>query len=130
VLELLARRAQADVRPELVGYFAALVPLYAQERRGISALGAGTLLTAHGTGMIAVAAAASMALRRTGTGGGMFRQSGAITAVSVTTAVIARSAHPGIVQAHVFIIFGALLLLLLLLMLPLVKLVPDHHGNW
>jgi MFS family permease len=171
--------------------FAALVPLYAQERYGISALGAGTLLTARGVGMIAVAGAASMALRRTGyrwpmIGGflilvaglaimslrapispygwlalgagltglgmglsvpaannaslqlapdqvaaiaglrGMFRQSGAITAVSVTTAVIARSAHPGIVQAHVFIIFGALLLL----MLPLVKLVPDHHGNW
>jgi EmrB/QacA subfamily drug resistance transporter len=171
--------------------FAALVPLYAQERYGISALGAGTLLTARGVGMIAVAGAASMALRRTGyrwpmIGGflilvaglvvmalqapvspygwlalgagltglgmglsvpaannaslqlapdqvaaiaglrGMFRQSGAITAVSVTTAVIARSAHPGIVQAHVFIVFGALLLL----MLPLVKLVPDHHGNW
>jgi EmrB/QacA subfamily drug resistance transporter len=171
--------------------FAALVPLYAQERYGISALGAGTLLTARGIGMIAVAGAASMALRRTGyrwpmIGGflilvaglaimslnapmspygwlalgagltglgmglsvpaannaslqlapdqvaaiaglrGMFRQAGAITAVSVTTAVIARSAHPGIVQAHVFIIFGALLLL----MLPLVKLVPDHHGNW
>jgi EmrB/QacA subfamily drug resistance transporter len=171
--------------------FAALVPLYAQERYGISALGAGTLLTARGIGMIAVAGAASMALRRTGyrwpmIGGflilvaglvimalnapvspygwlalgagltglgmglsvpaannaslqlapdqvaaiaglrGMFRQSGAITAVSVTTAVIARSAHPGIVQAHVFIVFGALLLL----MLPLVKLVPEHHGNW
>ena len=171
--------------------FAALVPLYAQERYGISALGAGTLLTARGVGMIAVAGAASMALRRTGyrwpmIGGflilviglvvmalrapvspygwlalgagltglgmglsvpaannaslqlapdqvaaiaglrGMFRQSGAITAVSVTTAVIARSAQPGIVQAHVFLVFGALLLL----MLPLVKLVPDHHGNW
>jgi EmrB/QacA subfamily drug resistance transporter len=171
--------------------FAALVPLYAQERYGISALGAGTLLTARGIGMIAVAGAASMALRRTGyrwpmIGGflllvaglaimalgapmspygwlalgagltglgmglsvpaannaslqlapdqvaaiaglrGMFRQSGAITAVSVTTSVIARSAHPGIVQAHVFVVFGALLLL----MLPLVKLVPDHHGNW
>ncbi|HTU75799.1 MAG TPA: MFS transporter [Trebonia sp.] len=171
--------------------FAALVPLYAQERYGISALGAGTLLTARGIGMIAVAGAASMALRRTGyrspmIGGflilvaglaimalnaplspygwlalgagltglgmglsvpaannaslqlapdqvaaiaglrGMFRQSGAITAVSVTTAVIARSAHPGIVQAHVFIVFG----ILLLLMLPLVKLVPEHHGNW
>jgi EmrB/QacA subfamily drug resistance transporter len=171
--------------------FAALVPLYAQERYGISALGAGTLLTARAIGMIAVAGAASMALRRTGyrwpmIGGflilvaglvimalgapmspygwlalgsgltglgmglsvpaannaslqlapdqvaaiaglrGMFRQAGAITAVSVTTAVIARSAHPGIVQAHVFIVFGALLLL----MLPLVKLVPDHHGNW
>ena len=40
---------------------------------------------------------------------GMFRQSGAITAVSVTTAVIARSADPGVVQAHVFLVFAALL---------------------
>ncbi|HXJ25167.1 MAG TPA: MFS transporter, partial [Streptosporangiaceae bacterium] len=143
--------------------FGALVPLYAQERYHIAPLGAGTLLTARAVGMIAVAGAATMALRRTGyrlpmiggfvivAGGlvmmaappslspyawlaiaaaitgcgmglsvpaannaslqlapdqvaaiaglrGMFRQSGAITAVSVTTAVIARSAHPGLVQ--------------------------------
>src|SRR6202020_1757121 len=32
---------------------------------------------------------------------GMFRQSGAITAVAVTTALIARSAHPGVMQAWV-----------------------------
>jgi hypothetical protein len=57
---------------------------------------------------------------------GMFRQAGAITAVSVTTAVIARSAHPGLVQARVLLVFAALLLL----MLPLVRLVPDHHGTW
>jgi len=57
---------------------------------------------------------------------GMFRQSGAITAVSVTTAVIARSADPGVVQARVFLVFAAVLVA----MLPLVMLVPDHHGNW
>jgi EmrB/QacA subfamily drug resistance transporter len=57
---------------------------------------------------------------------GMFRQSGSITAVSVTTAIIARSNHPGLVQAHVFLVFAALLVLIL----PLIKLVPDHHGNW
>ena len=39
----------------------------------------------------------------------MFRQSGAITAVSVTTAVIARSpAQAGIMQAHVFLVFAAI----------------------
>jgi EmrB/QacA subfamily drug resistance transporter len=171
--------------------FAALVPLYAQDRYHITPLGAGTLLTARAVGMIAVGGAAAMALRRTGyrlpmiggfvllAGGlvmmaappslspyawlaigsaitgcgmglsvpaannaslqlapdqvaavtglrGMFRQSGAITAVSVTTAVIARSAHPGLVQAHVFLVFAVLLVLIL----PLVKLVPEHHGNW
>jgi EmrB/QacA subfamily drug resistance transporter len=171
--------------------FAALVPLYAQDRYHIAPLGAGTLLTARAVGMIAVAGVAAMALRRTGyrlpmiagfvllAGGllmmslaavispyawlaigaaitgcgmglsvpaannaslqlapdqvaaiaglrGMFRQSGAIIAVSITTAVIARSNHPGLVQAHVFIVF----VVLLLVIVPLVKLVPDHHGNW
>jgi EmrB/QacA subfamily drug resistance transporter len=57
---------------------------------------------------------------------GMFRQSGAIIAVSVTTAIVARSSHPGIDQAHVFIVFAILLVALL----PLIRLVPDHHGNW
>ena len=57
---------------------------------------------------------------------GMFRQSGAIIAVSVTTAIIARSSHPGLVQAHVFVVFAVLLIALL----PLIRLVPDHHGNW
>jgi EmrB/QacA subfamily drug resistance transporter len=171
--------------------FSALVPLYAQERYHMGALSAGTLLTARAVGMIAVAGAAVLALRRTGyrmpmlagfvilAGGllmmavtpalspfawlaigtgitgcgmglstpasnnaslqlapdqvaaiaglrGMFRQAGAITAVSVTTAIIARSANPGMVQAHVFLIFAALIVL----MLPLVKVVPDHHGTW
>jgi EmrB/QacA subfamily drug resistance transporter len=172
--------------------FAALVPLYAQDRYGIRPLGAGTLLTARAVGMIAVAGLAVMALRRTGyrlpmiagfvilaaglllmaspplvspyawlaisaavTGcgmglsvpasnnaslqlapdqvaaiaglRGMFRQSGAIIAVSITTAIAARSSHPGIAQAHVIVLFA----FLLLAMLPLVWwLVPDHHGNW
>ena len=57
---------------------------------------------------------------------GMFRQSGSIIAVSVTTALIARSSHPGLVQAHVFVVFAVLLIALL----PLIRLVPDHHGNW
>ncbi|HEX6453692.1 MAG TPA: MFS transporter [Trebonia sp.] len=171
--------------------FAALVPLYAQDRYGISPLGGGTLLTARAVGMIAVAGVAAMALRRTGyrlpmiagflvlAGGllmmslppdispyawlaiaagltgcgmglsvpaannaslqlapdqvaaiaglrGMFRQSGAIVAVSVTTAVIARSRHPGLVQADVFMVF----VVLLLVTVALVRLVPDHHGGW
>lgn len=171
--------------------FAALVPLYAQNRYRIAPLGAGTLLTARAVGMIAVAGVAAMALRRTGyrlpmiagfailAGGqlmmslspdispyawlaiaaaingcgmglsvpasnnaslqlapdqvaaiaglrGMFRQSGSIIAVAVTTAIIARSDQPGIVQAHIFVVFAALLLV----MLPAIRLVPDHHGNW
>jgi EmrB/QacA subfamily drug resistance transporter len=171
--------------------FAALVPLYAQDRYHINPLGAGTLLTARAVGMISVAGLAVIALRRTGyrlpmaagfvvlaaglftmastpmlspyawlaissalTGcgmglsvpaannaslqlapdqvaaiaglRGMFRQSGAIIAVSVTTALIARSTGPGIMQARVFVVFACLLVAVL----PLVWLVPDHHGNW
>ncbi len=43
-----------------------LVPLFAQDAYGLGPLQAGTLLTARALGMVAVAAAASMALRRTG----------------------------------------------------------------
>jgi hypothetical protein len=68
----------------------------------------------------------------------MFRQSGAITAVAVTTAIIARSAgtaaaagatasaSAGAVQAHVFLVFAAILVLTV----PLIRLVPEHHGSW
>ncbi len=44
----------------------ALVPLYAVDRYGISALGSGTLLTAEGIAVIALSSLAAMGLRRTG----------------------------------------------------------------
>ena len=172
--------------------FAALVPLYAQQRYGLPALAAGTLLTARGAGAMAAAVLAVALLRRTGyrwpmlagfsliasgliglaisphalssyawlavaaglTGAGMgtstpaannatlqlapeqaaavaglrgmFRQSGAITALSVTAAVLARSAHPGLAQARMFVVFAVIMLGVL----PLILLVPDHRGRW
>ncbi len=172
--------------------FAPLVPLYAETRFGLAALPAGTLLTARAVGMIAVAAASVLMLRRTGfrwpmaagfvlcavglvgtasaphgltayawlalaTGvcgvgmgvatpaannatrqlapeqaaavaglRGMFRQAGAISAVSITAAIVARSADPGIAQAHVFLVFAAIIIC----SLPLVLLVPEHRGRW
>ena len=172
--------------------FAALVPLYAQQRYGLATLDAGTLLSARGVGAIAAAGLAVALLRRTGyrwpmligfsltaigligmavsphglspytwlslaaglTGigmgvstpasnnatlqlapdqsaavaglRGMFRQSGAITAVSLTAAVLARSAHPSLAQAHIFVIFG----LIMVAVLPLLLLVPEHRGRW
>ncbi len=57
---------------------------------------------------------------------GMFRQAGAISAVSITAAIVARSADPGIAQAHVFLVFAAIILC----SLPLVLLVPEHRGRW
>jgi EmrB/QacA subfamily drug resistance transporter len=172
--------------------FAALVPLYAQNRYGLRSLEAGTLLTARAIGMIAVAGLAVYLLRRTGyrwpmaagfgltaiglvalatappvlsvyawlavaagicgvgmgvctpaannatlqlapdqvaaVAGlrGMFRQSGAITAVSITAAVVARSSHPGLAEAHVFVAFAVVVILAL----PLIRLVPEHRGSW
>jgi MFS family permease len=172
--------------------FAALVPLYAQQRYGLPTLDAGTLLSARGAGAIGAAALAVVLLRRTGyrwpmligfsltaagligmavsphglspylwlslaaglTGvgmgfstpasnnatlqlapeqtaavaglRGMFRQSGAITAVSLTAAVLARSSHPSLAQAHIFVIFG----LIMVAVLPLLLLVPEHRGRW
>ncbi len=172
--------------------FAPLVPLYAQDRYGLPALAAGTLLTARALGMIATAGLSVYLLRRTGyrwpiavgfalsaiglvgtalsphglstyawlgvttavcgigmgistpasnnatlqlapehaaaVAGlrGMFRQSGAISAVSITSAIVARSADPGLAQAHVFVIFAATLVAAL----PLACLVPEHRGRW
>jgi MFS family permease len=172
--------------------FGTLVPLYAEERYGISQLGSGTLLTARAVGTICVAGLAVLALRRTGcrlpivvgfsivsagllmmfvpplgmsayawlaiaagvTGvgmglsvpatnnaslqlapnqvaaiaglRGMFRQSGSIIAVSVVTAILARTATPGMTQAYIFLVFAAILVCVL----PLVRLVPDHRGRW
>lgn len=57
---------------------------------------------------------------------GMFRQSGGIIAVSVTTAILAHSPNAGITQAHSFVVFAAVLLL----MVPFTLLVPNHRGSW
>jgi EmrB/QacA subfamily drug resistance transporter len=57
---------------------------------------------------------------------GMFRQSGGISAISITAAIVARSNDPGIAQARIFMVFAAVLLC----SLPLVLLVPEHRGRW
>jgi EmrB/QacA subfamily drug resistance transporter len=57
---------------------------------------------------------------------GMFRQSGAIMSVSVTSAFLARSNDPGETLAIVLVVFACVLVCTL----PLVFLVPDHHGRW
>jgi EmrB/QacA subfamily drug resistance transporter len=57
---------------------------------------------------------------------GMFRQAGSITAVSVTTAILARSAHPGLTQGHIFAVFAVVMLCTL----PFMRLVPEHRGGW
>ena len=173
--------------------FSALIPLYAQNRYHIQIANAGTLLSARAVGMICIAAASAMMLRRTGyrlpmivgfaaiAGGllglsihtpqgfppylwlagwslltglgmgvsapatnnatlqlapdqvaqiaglrGMFRQAGGILCVSVTTALLARSGHPGITQAGTLVVEAVIMAL----MIGLVFFVPDHKGRW
>jgi EmrB/QacA subfamily drug resistance transporter len=60
------------------------------------------------------------ALRSTG------RQVGSIAAISVTTAMLARTAHPGELQAAVFVAFA----ILLVLCLPVITRIPEHRGSW
>jgi EmrB/QacA subfamily drug resistance transporter len=90
---------------------------------GLTGLGMGVALPASNNASLQLApehVAAIAGLR------GMFRQAGQITAVSVTTAILARSSDPGIAQAHIFAIFA----LVLVCTMPLIALVPEHRGNW
>lgn len=57
---------------------------------------------------------------------GMFRQSGAIMAVSVATAIAGRSSDPGMALGFVFLGFAGVLIAIL----PMIFRVPDHRGNW
>lgn len=57
----------------------------------------------------------------------MFNYVGIIFSVSIVTAILNRSANPGITQAHVFWIGAAILLVV---MVPLVRRVPEHKGSW
>jgi EmrB/QacA subfamily drug resistance transporter len=57
---------------------------------------------------------------------GMFRQSGAIMAVSIATAIAARSADPGMALGYIFLVFAGILVCIL----PIVFLVPEHRGTW
>ena len=55
-----------------------------------------------------------------------FRQTGSITSVSVVTAIIARSPHPGLAQSHVFWVLAAILVGCSFL----TRFVPDRRGSW
>jgi MFS family permease len=90
---------------------------------GISGIGMGAATPAANNATLQLApdqVAAVAGLR------GMFRQAGAITSVSVTSAILARSADPGLAQARVFLVFAAILVCAP----PLILLVPDHRGGW
>jgi EmrB/QacA subfamily drug resistance transporter len=57
----------------------------------------------------------------------MFVFMGIIFSVSTVTAILNRSADPGMAQAHILWVVAGILLLV---MVPLVLRVPEHKGNW
>ena len=89
----------------------------------VSGVGIGTATPASNNASMSLApdqAAAIAGLR------GMFRQTGGITAISVTTAFLARATDPELAQAWVFVVFAGILAAAL----PLIRRVPDQHGRW
>jgi EmrB/QacA subfamily drug resistance transporter len=91
---------------------------------GIAGLGLGAVNPAASNASLYLApdqAAAITGLRV------MFINIGVIFSVSVTTAILNRSATPGLTQAH---IFWAAAAIVFLVMLPLVRRVPEHKGGW
>jgi EmrB/QacA subfamily drug resistance transporter len=90
---------------------------------GITGIGMGTLQPAANNAVMHLdptRIAAVSGLR------GMIRQCGSITAISVTTALLARNAHPGAALGHVFLVFAVLTVATV----PLIFYVPDHRGSW
>jgi EmrB/QacA subfamily drug resistance transporter len=57
----------------------------------------------------------------------MFNNVGIIFSVSIVTAILSRSADPGLAQAHILWIVAAILFFV---MVPLVTRVPEHKGRW
>jgi EmrB/QacA subfamily drug resistance transporter len=91
---------------------------------GITGLGNGAANPASRNACLQVApdeVAAITGLRQ------MFIFMGITFSVSIVTAILNRSADPGITQAHVLWIIGAFILAV---MVPLVSRVPEHKGAW
>jgi MFS family permease len=136
-LAVLALRRTGYRLPILVGYLMmagglVLMSISPPVLSAYTWLGVGAGLTGVGMGLCIPAAnnaimymapddvAAISGLR------GMFRQAGSITAVSITTAVLAQSSNPGITQAHIFWVLAVIGVLTL----PLILRVPEHRGSW
>jgi EmrB/QacA subfamily drug resistance transporter len=84
----------------------ALMPVFAQVRYGMSSLAAGTLLTARGVGMIAVAGITTFALRRIG-----YRLPMTVGYLLVATGLIALAAKPpGTITPHLWLVIATLVI--------------------
>jgi EmrB/QacA subfamily drug resistance transporter len=58
---------------------------------------------------------------------GMFKQIGAIFAISIVTTLTARSANPGLTLSHCLLIFAGIVVVVVL---PLAAMVPDRSDRW
>jgi len=90
---------------------------------GLAGLGLGIALPATNNALLHLAAddIGSIAGLR-----GMFRQSGSILAISISTALAARSDDPGAVLGLCMLVFAGVLVCVI----PLILFVPDHRGSW
>ncbi len=89
----------------------------------ISGIGLGTVAPSANNATLALApdqVAAISGLRAT------FRQTGSIHCVSTVTAILARSADPGLTQAHIFWVLSGLLLVATVLCF----IVPNQRADW
>ncbi|HEY5274075.1 MAG TPA: MFS transporter [Acidimicrobiales bacterium] len=89
----------------------------------VTGIGMGASMPATNNATLALApdqVAAIVGLR------GMFRQSGAILAVSVMTTITARAADPGHALGYGFVVFAVVLVAAI----PLIYKVPEHRGSW
>jgi MFS family permease len=95
-------------------------------------LGVAAVVSGIGMGLAAPAsnnAALHMAPDQLATVSGlrsMFRQSGGIVAVSVTTAVVTASTHPTVANAVAFAAFAVVMAATI----PIALRVPNHRGRW
>jgi EmrB/QacA subfamily drug resistance transporter len=95
-------------------------------------LGVAAVVSGVGMGLAAPAsnnAALHMAPDQLATVSGlrsMFRQSGGIVAVSVTTAVVSASSHPAVANAVAFAAFAVVMAATI----PIALRVPNHRGRW
>lgn len=90
---------------------------------GLTGVGMGTLLPASNNAVLQI-----MPNHTAGVTGlrSMFRQCGGMTAISISTAVLSRSADHGLALAYVFGVFACVLFSSLLL----VRWIPDSKGSW
>jgi EmrB/QacA subfamily drug resistance transporter len=90
---------------------------------GITGLGMGAAMPAANNATLSISTdniAAITGMR------GMFRSAGSIVSVSVMTALVARSAHPGITLGWGYLIIG----FVALATVPLIFTIDDHRGRW